>query len=124
MLFDFTLSIPSIVTLAVTVLGALGIWFGLRNTVSNHTEQIKGQSTQIAALGTSHTLAHNRIDDVRKECIQDLAAFRVQAAQTYATHETVREVKEEVNDGMRQITTRLDRIIETRGAPRPRQTKT
>ncbi len=53
-----------------------------------------------------------RVDEVRGRSAHELAEFKLQVAQQYATHDAIREVEERVVEAIDRLGDRVDKFLE------------
>lgn len=110
MTFDWTVNISNLIVLCGFVVGGIVAWVTLRAEVQQLKVDLKGSNLKAeAALGAAQLVASN------------LAEHRLHVAETYITksghRESTQQLMEAIGDVKAQMTgmtTRLDRIIESR----------
>ena len=103
---DPTVSVGNLIVLVMAGFGAVGAWYRLRSTSQQNAG--KAEAAQKSADDANAKAQHVE---------RALAEHKLHVAERYATKEGLNEFRDEMRQGFRDITVRLDHVIQADHKP-------
>ncbi len=109
--FDFTVSIPAIITLAGISAAGIAAWTTVR-------WRITALESSTVLLSASLKAANERVEQVRAAGAHELADFKLAVAKDYATNNAILQMEERIASAIDRLGDRLDKFIDTQASRR------
>jgi predicted RNA-binding protein with PIN domain len=106
--FDFTVSIPAIITLAGISAAAIAAWTAVR-------WRITSLEASTVLFTASLKVANEHIEQIRANVAHELADFKLVVAKDYATNNAVLQMEERIASAIDRLGDRLDKLIDAQG---------
>lgn len=121
--FDLTVNLPAVISLGVLTGGGIAAWVTVRLQVAankaaladqkaDHAEDVADLKASIAAANALIKANAERIEDVRAKGAKELADYKLEAAQRYATSDLLKEVEERMIEAINRLGDRFDRYFD------------
>lgn len=117
---DLTINVPALITLAVLAGGGVAAWVTVRMQVAANKAALAEMNKELAVTNERLETASRRIEEVRAKGAKELADFKLEVAQRYATGDLIKEVEERLIEAINRLGDRFDRYVD--GQPARRRT--
>ena len=118
MTIDWTINLSVIIAFAVFIGGAIAgyaVWRYKIGAIEKELSEFKKESDiKTMAIDTTLRFQHDRAEEIRSKCAQELGDFRIEVAKDYAGHVALREMEQRLTAALNGLGVRIDKLTDAR----------